>query len=303
MKAIKIILLIVVLAVISFLVKGWFVEVKDVGIVKPAENQYTKRIESEIDSLGRSSVNVFSSKLYQDILYLITDYHKQGFLGKSANDNEQWKDILQKNLYSVYAPKFVEQAMYVFNGSDWKIDHLKFIRSEVKKLQKSSYLERNSSVDTLFGNIQCILMKYDEIANFIATTDNFSYSNYELSARFPDVSDKVQKACAYLENNLDNYYVKNCVRLKNGLKQIPQSLFKAHVAYLEHKIDKWSGQYSNYSSQGDYSDNLYEPLKSEIEALENIYGVQDFDEECERLLEKWSADNVAAYDYEYPTIN
>lgn len=295
MKAIKIILVIVVLAVISFFVYKWL----DSSPVPPPppspKNLFTKRIEKEIDSLGRFSTKFFCPKLYQDILYHITDYHKQGLFGKSANDNEQWKDILQKNLYSVYAPKFVEQAMYVFNGSDWKIDHLKFIRSEVKKLQKSSYLERNSSVDSLFRNIHRILKKYDEIANFIAATNNLSFSDYELSARFPDVSDKVQKASAYLANKLDNYHVNNCVRLKNGLNQVPQSLFKAHIAYLEHKIDHWSGQYSNYSSQSEYSENLYEPLKSEIEALENIYGAQDFYEECERLLEKWSADNVAAY--------
>ena len=101
-------------------------------------------------------------------------------------------------------------------------------------------------------------------------------------------------------NQLENEFVNNCARLHNGLKEIPQSLFSAQVKYLDSKINSWSGLYSNYNSQSDYSNNLYKPLKFEIEALDNdIYNVSNFDSEYERLLQKWSADNTKAFYHIY----
>jgi len=99
---------------------------------------------------------------------------------------------------------------------------------------------------------------------------------------------------------LENELVNNCTKLHNGLKEIPQYLFSAQVDYLEHKINNWSGLYSNYNSQSDYSNNLYKPLKAEIEALDNdIYNVSNFDSEYNRLLQKWSDDNTKAYKHKY----
>jgi hypothetical protein len=300
MKAIKIILAVAVVAVIGFFVWKWVVTIIKPDKITPPKNQFTARIKSEIDSLSKSPANVFCSKLDSIIQYHITDYHKQGFLGKSASDNDQWKEILQKNLYSAYAPKFAEQAMYVFGGSDWKTDNLKFIRSEIKKLQSSAYLEQSSSVGTSFKNIQSILAKYDEIVGFIAASNNFSYSYYGILDRFPDVSDKVHKSRAYLANNLDNAYVNNCTRLKGDLRAIPQALLNKHGAYLRTKIqengEKYTdSQYNKY--QSDYSNNIYTPLRNQIESVSsNTYGI-DVESEQNNLFDLLKTYNNQANEY------
>lgn len=300
MKAIKIIFAVAVIAIIGFFVWKWLVKIEGVGAVTPPKNQFITRIESEINSLIKSPKNVFCQKFYKDIQYHITDYHKQGFLGKTESDNNQWKEILSKNLYSAYAPKFAEQTMHVFNGLEWKINDLKFIHSEVLVLQSSTYLEQSSPVATSFKNIRMILAKYDEIAGFISTCNNFSYSYYSSGDQFPDVSDKIQKSRAYLSNNLDNSYVNNCTRLKDGLHEIPQKLFDKHISYLHTKIQKNSSRYNEYKYQSDYSNNIYTPLRNQIDALNNdIYGINDntFNSEYSSLDNLLGSYNRQATDY------
>jgi len=301
MKAIKIILVIAVVAVIGFFVWKWLVEIDMLRTVPPpSTNPFTARIEREIDSLIRFPSNVFSPKFYQDIQYRIDDYHKQGFLGNSQSDNNQWKEILSKNLYAAYASKFVEQAMYVFTGSEWNITDLNFIRSEVRTLQNSTYLGPGSPVATSFTNMLTVLAKYDEITNFIASCRGFSYTSSGLSDSFPiaNVQGKLSQAKTYQINRLENEYVNNCTRLQDGLKDIPAALFSAHVRYLDDKISQWSGLYCNgiYISHADYVNNLNRPLRDEIDALEdNTYGVSNSNSEHRRLLDRWSADNQDAF--------
>ncbi|MBK8044910.1 MAG: hypothetical protein IPK21_21035 [Haliscomenobacter sp.] len=75
-------------------------------------------------------------------------------------------------------------------------------------------------------------------------------------------------------------------------------MFNAHISYLDGKIQHWSGMYENYNSQRDYRNNLYDKLKSEIDALdENTYNVSNFGNEHRRLLNKINADADAAYKY------
>ena len=231
MKAVKIILAVVVVAIIAFFVTKWLINIdppKDIDLPK---NQYTERIEIEIDSLKKMPESKFCQKYYNDVQYRISDYFNQGFLGNNESDNSQWQEILLKNLYSAYAPKFVEQATYVFSRSDWKNDDLKFIRNEVKNLKSSVYLGSTGLV-TSFDEINTILAKYDEINNFINACKGYTYSNYDLESTFPDVSDMIQKSRAYITNNLDNSYVNNCTRLKEALPAIPKILFDKHINYL-----------------------------------------------------------------------
>jgi len=298
MKAIKIILAVAVVAVIVFFVWKWLVKIDHPGTVPPPENQFTARIESEIDSLKNFPTNVFCQKFYSNIQYQITDYYKQGLLGNSENDNKQMKENLSKMLYSYYASKFVEQAMYVFNGSEWKIEDMNFIRNEVRTLESSAYFEQGTS--TLFKNIHGILAKYDEIAIFISTCNSFSYSYYGLDDRFPDVSDKIKKSQIFLGNNLDNSYVNNCIRLKEGLRGIPQKLFSTHIDYLLTKIQQNSNQYTRFKSQAEYMDNIYTPLRNQIESLNNkVYGIADntFNNGLSNLNNLLSSDYTQARDY------
>lgn len=302
MKKIKIILPIALIAVLGFFIWSWSVKVKDPKERNLARNQYTDRIEKEIDSLGKASINVFCRKFYDGIRYRITDYHKQGFLGKTTNDNTQWQELLSKDLYSAYAPKFAQQALHVFNGSEWRINDINFIRSEVKTLGNSTYLEQESTVDSSFKNIQTILSKYDEIAGFISTCSNYSYTNYDIGISFPidDMSSKIQRSKTYLSNGLDNIYVNNCTRLKDGLNNVPKKLFDKHVNYISSKIRQNSEKYRNYRYQSDYSKGIFEPLRNQIEELNNdIYGVSDntFQIGYHSLESPLSDDNTKAFEY------
>jgi len=246
------------------------------------KNKYKKSIESEIDSLNKSPASVFCPKLYKEIQYNINEYHKQK-LFDDANDSNN----LSKKLYYAYAPKFIESTMYVFNGSEWKNDDLKFIENEVKALKKSRYLTSGTVTSNDFQKIENILKKYYEITGFISTCNKFSYSNYDIIVerpskidknQFPDVSDKIKKAQDYL--NLDNNYVKNCVRLKKDLEAIPQILFEKHINYLQTKIQQNGGKYENYNIPKDYADLIFIPLQIQVEDLkylkDSIYKI-DYD--------------------------
>ena len=303
MNKTKVIILVAVVAVAAAV--GVIIAITQLGKTKEIalpKNQFTAKVEQEIEQLKAKPDSKFCKEFYKEIAYHIDDFYKQNRFGKNQSENDQWKENLEKNLYSAYADKFISQVFYVFRGSEWKSDDLNFIRSEYPTLQKSKFLERGSPVDKKFTEIKSILSKYDEIVGFISSCKGFGYSSTDLSARFPisDVQSKTQRAASLRNNRLENEFVNNCTRLHDGLKEIPQNLFRAHMRYLDNKINYWSSMYSNYNSQSDYSNNLYKPLKSEIELLDNdIYNVGNFDSEYNRLLQKWSADNTKAYNYSY----
>jgi hypothetical protein len=311
MKAVKISLSVIVVAVIGFFLWKWIVGINPPPPPPLPENQFTKRIEQEIDSLGKLPDNKFCKKFYSEVAYHIEEWYKPlpptypfGRFGNTQSENDQWKENLSKNLYSAYADKFIKQAFYVFRDSRWDINDLTFIRSEYPTLRKSALLERGSVVDMEFAKIQTVFAKYDEIVDFILSCKRFSYSGSSLSDRFPvaDVASKISRAATYRNNRLENEYVNNCTHLHDGLKEVPQALFRVHIRYLDNKINQWSELYPNYNSQNDYANNLYKPLKNEIDTLDNdIYNVANFDSEYNRLSKKWSDDNTKAYNYSYPT--
>lgn len=313
MRVLKIGIAILVVSAIAFFVIRSLVLVDRKENIPLPKNQFTERIEKEIDSLSNFPNSKFCRDVYDYVQYLIDDYYKPnpphhpyGRLGNSQSENDQWKENFTKNLYSIYTDKFIKQAFYVFNGSEWNAEDLRFIRCEYQILRRSKLLEKGSPVDKIFDEIQAIFLKYDEISSFISTCNGFSYSDYSLSDRFPilDVKEKISRAATYRNNLLENQYVSHCSRLNDRLKEIPQVLFRAHVRYLDNKISQWSDLYSNYSSQSDYANNLYKPIKSEIDALDNdVYKVANFDKEYQKLSDNWSADNIKAYNYSYPKIN
>lgn len=275
MKIVKIILALAVIVTIGVFIWKWVVVIDEPKIITPPINQFTEKIQSEIDSLKQMPANTFCQKFYHDIQYLIIDYHQKRFLSNNVNDNNQWQEILSNNLYAAYAQKFVEQALLVFSRSQWKNDDLKFIRSELVTLHSSPFLDLSGPVANSFSSINTILAKYDEITDFIFACNSFSYSNYELGISFPDVSVRIQKARAYLANNLDNQYVNNCAQLKKGLQEIPKNLFDKNVRYLQIKINNHGGRYAEFNYQSDYSRAIYTPLKNQIDNLNNdTYGIE-----------------------------
>jgi len=286
MKAVKIILAIAVVAIIGFFVTKWLINIDPPKKIDLPKNQYTERDSIMIDSLKRIPVDKFCKVYYLKVQATIDEDFRNGSLGltsykegniwkekKDDNLNNQWNEILSRDLYSAYASKFVDQAMFVFNGSTWSNQDLKFIRDELNELMNSSYYEQSSRV---FNPIKDILSKYDEINNFINACKGYTFSNYDLEITFPDVSEKIQKSKAYITNNLDNSYVNNCTRLKEGLQAIPKILFDKHISYLTKKVNDNGARYSEFNYQSDYSNTIYTPLRNQVDALNNdIYGIGD----------------------------
>ena len=124
MKALKISLVVAVVVAIAFFVIWSLIPHKLPISPPPPENQFTKRIEQEIDSLGKLLDSKFCRDAYDNVMFLISDYCKPhppqypyGRLGTTQMQNDQWKENFTKKLYSVYAGKFISRAFYVFSGS------------------------------------------------------------------------------------------------------------------------------------------------------------------------------------------
>lgn len=300
MKIIKISLALIVVAAITFFVIRSFVSTDKVSEIQQSEDPFVAKIQQEITVLELKPDNKFCKDYYNEVAYHIDDYHKNGRLGKSTLENDQWKENLSKQLYAAYADKFIKQAYYVFSRSDWASKDLGFIRSEYRALQSSPMLERNSPIDSRFNEIKAIFNKYDEVTGFISSCKAFSYSQADLDVQFPvaDVESKIFIAKSYRNNSLENAYVNNCIRLHDELNEIPQVLLKEHCTYLDKKIDYWSGSYTGYNLQKTYRDNVWVLLNNEIETLDNdIYNVSDFSSEYYRLKGKWEVEGTNAYNY------
>lgn len=309
MKTLKISLAVLVVAAMGTGVFFWLQSINEPKVIKPPVNPFTIKIEQEIEQLKAKPNNRFCKDFYNEVAYHINEFYKPlpptytyGRFGKTQLENNQWKENLESNLYSAYAEKFIQQAFYVLRGNEWRPEDLRFIQAEKNLLQRSKLLVSGSPVDNDFKTIQSALNKYNEIESFISSCRSYSYSVTDMAARFPitDVQKKISRATSLRNNRLGNEYVNNCTRLHNGLKEIPLLLFRVHVRYLDNKIIQWSNMYPNYNTHRDYVNNLFTPLKQEIDALDNeIYNVAIFDNEYQRLLNKWRDDNVKAFSHEF----
>lgn len=300
MRILKIFLVVTVIAAISFFVIRSVITTDKVGEVKSTGNPFIDKIQQEISSLKLKPDNKFCREYYSEIAYHLEDYHKSNRLGKSPLENDQWKENLSKLLYGAYTDKFIKQAFYIFNRSDWAISDLSFIRNEFQALQRSPMLERNSPLDKRFTEIKMIFNKYDEITSFISSCQNFSFNQTDLDVSFPldDIKKRMFVANSYRTNRLDNAYVNNCTRLHEGLKQTPQFLFWAHVRYLDNLIKTWSNNFSDYTSQKAYVSGIYSKLKEKNDELDSgIYNVTELSNEYSRLQSKLEEDGTNAYNY------
>lgn len=298
MRVIKISLVVIVIAAIVFFVFRSCVTTDKIGEIQKGDNPFVNKILEEIKELGNKPDSRFCKDFYEQVVYHIDYDYKDNRFGKSKLENDQIKQNLAKQLYAVYAGKYVQQVYYIFNRSEWNIGDLDFIRSENKRLQSSSLLERNSEVDKAYSEIGSILNKYDEVSSFITICNKFSFLERRLDILFPieDVKSKMSKARDYSNNFLGNTHVNNCTRLHSGINEIPDALYNAHIAYLNNKMDYWSENYSDYNSQKAYNDNLWLPINNEIESLDiNIYGKSGYNPAYSGLHEKWNAIGTKAY--------
>jgi hypothetical protein len=307
MNKLKITLSILVVAAIGAGIFFWIKSIKEPEKVKASENQFTRKIKQEIEQLKAKPDNWFCKDFYQEVAYHINDFYKPlppkfpyGRFGTTQSENDQWKENLESNLYFAYTEKFIKQAKTVFRGSEWRPADLKFIQVEKNELKKSKFLVAGSPLDNDFANIQSTLNKYNEIVSFISSCKGFVYTKAELRDHFPvsDVQGKIARASSLRNNHLENEFANKCSRLHDGLTEIPQYLFGAHVRYLDDKISSRSGMYSYYNSQSEYANIFYKPLKAQVDELDNdIYNVSNFDSEYNRLTKKLDSDSQRAYNY------
>ena len=303
MKTLKVSLTIIVIAAIASGVFFWIQRTSDPQKTKPPENQFTRKIEKEIEQLKVKPEYLFCKDFYILVMYNISEFHKKKAFSTNTTENNRWKLNLESNLYVAYANKFIKQSKAVFGRNDWENEDLKFIQSEKNQLKNSKFLFSGSLIEKELNLIQTALDKYNEISYFIASCEEFDYSNTDLSARFPiaDVQSKMYRSSSLITNRLENNFVINCSRLQVRLKGIPLALMKKHIWYLDNKINNSTGNYSQYQSYNDYSIILYRPLKSEIEDFRKVdYSISSFDSEYTRLLDKLNSDNRKAYNFSYP---
>jgi hypothetical protein len=300
MKTIKISLAVIVVAIITFFAMRSFVSTGKVGDIQLSGNPFVDKIQQEIKVLQVKPENKFCNDFHANVVYQIEEFHRNGKLGKNTSENNQWKENLSKQLYAAYTDKFIKQAYYVFNQSEWTTSDLGLIRNEYRALQSSALLERNTLIDRRFNDIKIIFNKYDEITSFISSCKSFSFTQLGLDIPFPfdDVKNKISAANSYKNNKLGNSYVNNCTRLHKELNEIPKVLFRAHVGYLDKMISDYSNQYKDYSSQKTYVTNIYRRVENKIDELDNdIYKVSVFSDEYSRLKNKWATDGTNAYNH------
>lgn len=308
MKAIKISLAIVVIGVIAyFACKFYEGGMDDTPTIDIQEATEVSKIQNKIDAINSLPNSKFNKDIYDEILYLIDDKYKPhpptypfGRLGNTKLENDTQKNNLERNLYTAYVSKFLDQAFYVFSGTAWNVADLSFIRSEYLSLRSSPYIESGSPVNSEFKNIQIIFNKYDEINSFIDTCDSFSYLNFGYDRRYPvdEIRTMLDQFSAYRSFLVNHRYLKNCVRLQNKLSLVPQILFDKHVTYLDFKIDTWSGFYDNFNSKIMYRKSIYMPIKTDIDKLDSELYSPSVSTEGEyiRLLHKWEEEGNRAFD-------
>jgi len=276
----------------------------------PLGIEFTGDIEKKIKLIDSLPDNTLCSKLYINLNGAIESWHEEGrFGGKNTLQNDQWKNILTQKLYSAYVTKFINQAYFAFRNSSCKdTATLNFIRREYQTLQKSELLEKSGPVDSNLTKIQKILERHDEISNFISDNRNYSFSSIQ------NVKNRLADVKRHQNSPLETGSVDLCKHLLEGLGNIPQILFNAHVRYLNNKIRNWRGSHKNYNpckkdSLGKYffdpnesikyQRERYGQLEGEIEALNTVgySGIRDFSQKIGELKKEWDKENREQWTY------
>lgn len=299
MKIVKTLLIITAVGFIGFfLFKSQINTNKVAKIDTDRTNPFVQKIENQIDSLSNLPNDSFNSSLYDEITYYIENDYKAERLGSSTTENEQMRENLSRNLYSAYTGKFISHARYIFRDSNWDSKDINTIASNISELKASPFLAPQSPAEKSLKEIQSTLDTYYEVGHYIQRCKSFKFTDYSLFARYPidEIQLLIQDATNYLNSDLG--YVDNCIRLKEELHNVPATLFTEHIRYLNSKIYEWQNMYENYNSQIDYANNLYNPLKSEVESLSyELYKTDNFRFEYDRLMTLLKNDSQKAYNY------
>lgn len=300
MKIVKISLVIVVIGIISFFVIKSLNGSSEKQIEPPKEKNSVPDIENEINYISRLNVNRFCKQEYNLVKYHIDQKYLSKLLGKNNYQNKQSKERLSKDLFFTYTEKFINQAYYVFNNSEWNREDIAFIRNECRILRNSDFMEEGSQVDNRCARIQLVLSKYDEINDFIATSRYFSFTDTSLQSNFPfsDIQVKITRIDTYKRNNLYNVYVNNCTRLHNELNTNKKRLIDSYLTYLDTKIKRWNGKYKQFqfTSFNEYQNIIYNPLRKELDNFKTNCNNYNYDNNrYVNILNRLNSDRKEAY--------
>ena len=264
MKLQKIILICLPLILIIGAVIYFFSKKPSEIIIPNAPNSFVTIINNEISQLSKTPNNTFCETKYRLILNEISTYALAGKI------DSVWKENLQKNLDYIYTPIFISQANYVFNNTDWEINKLNVIRSEVNMLTNSKYISNKSEL----SDIKNILTKYDEISSFILQANAFSNisgvsfygQNFEI--------DKVKKYIDEANNiKLNNSLVNRCTRLNIALQEIPSLMYSKNYNYLMNKVQFCKNRYQAMQSYDEWYDAILKSIFIEFQNFEDNYAM------------------------------
>lgn len=275
MNKTKIILIVLALSGLGFLAYTLINQkTEDVEEVTLTDNKFINEINKRIDEIKNSEKNYFSKEQYAEIIYLINEYEKNNKI------STQWSSNLRKKLEYVYFDKFIKEANYVFNQSNWSSSDIKFIREETSRLVKSEFLQETSGLNP----IQRVLKEYDEIKAFLARAKSFSHSNSvsSMNQKFDNktVGDYINESKAKAKTSS---LVKNNQDLIKNLKNIQSWMYQKHLNFFEAKLNKAKSEgYSKYDE--DYNrfyNGVCQPMFEDINEFKDIanqkYGVSTND--------------------------
>ena len=293
----KISLFVIPIALIGFVVWFWLKEESMIETefkVTDIANQYIEEIDEKINKLSDWENTTLCIDFYVEVKNDIITYSANG----KISDSE--KTSLLKNLEYVYFPQFISQAFYYFNNSDCDESKMIIIKEEAIKLKESEYLQRGNYISGKLSEIQLILQKHDEVADFINQA-NYYFNNgdfdYYVSRKYLVTAD------GYIKFNITNL----CVRLKNNLRMMPGKAYTKHLNYIKNKVSMNSGAYKSEIFPGNnwaqktsaYRDKIYDPINKEIEQFEilNGYGVDSKGTEITSVKTMWNAELQLAMEY------
>lgn len=305
MKALKIGIVIAVLGGIGYYIWQSLAITEEKPVIIEADNQFVEKIEKEIKTLSEMPTGEFCGDFYKNIQFRIDDWSKQKHFGVNDKENEHWQDVLSRDLYSAYAPKFILQTFVVFSRSDWEISKREFIANEANKLLQSAYLDQSNSVRIKLEEIKTILRKYNEVQSFIFNLNSYLDSSpfeIETSKKWLDDVNNLKR------NNLGNTYVNNCSHFHEALNSAPQKAYSKHLNFVRSRASAKSGAYKNSIYTGetwaqkaaDYRDKIYDPIMEDITFLQNnantLYGVSAFSD-LNNVKSRWDNELVNAIQY------
>lgn len=271
-KTILLILALVGLGVLAYtLTNQKTEELEDVTLT---DNKFINEINGLIDDLKNSDEAKFSKVDYDNIIYLIDEYLDNNKI------SAQWSANLRKKVEYIYFEKFVKEAEYAFNQSNWSTSNITYVRNETQRLNNSSFLQEKAGLKP----IERVLNEYDEIKSFMAKAQSYAGSNSinSMMQKFDitTVDNYLSEANAKLKTSSK---VKNNIQLMNELKNVPNLMYKKHLFFLSEKVKKAQGEgYSRYGK--DYTrfyNGVCQPIFDDINDFKDVanqkYGVTSND--------------------------